>query len=58
MALAIHLNGGMVLVQDGKGHFRLWSEGVERRGNKDQLDVFSGREIHATDWNGDGGRTC
>ena len=54
MALAVHLNGGIVLVQDGKGHFRLWSEGVERRQDKDQTGVFSGREIHATDWNGDG----
>lgn len=51
VATASHLRGVLAMVGDGKGNFRLWSEGIEfdRKG-----EAFSSRALEAADWNGDG----
>lgn len=55
MALAVHLRGVVVLVDDGEGTFVPWSEGIGfvAPGSGKPLG-FSSRAIVAADWNGDG----
>jgi hypothetical protein len=49
VAFGIHLRGLLVLVGDGRGGFRPWSEGIELG-----PPAFSSRTIEALDWDGDG----
>jgi hypothetical protein len=55
LALACHLRGIAVLVGDGKGTFREWSEGIEFRvpGRGETAPPFSSRALVVADWNGD-----
>lgn len=54
LALASHLRGITVLVGDGKGRFKPWTEGIDFAPNEQQTPIFSSRAIEAVDWNGDG----
>ncbi|MEA2601797.1 MAG: hypothetical protein QOF89_2789 [Acidobacteriota bacterium] len=54
LAISSHLRGMTVLVGDGKGNFRPWSQGIEFQANDQDTPVFSSRAIAAVDWNGDG----
>lgn len=55
MALAVHLRGVVVLVDDGQGRFVPWSEGIGFVApGSNQPQGFSSRAIVAVDWNGDG----
>jgi hypothetical protein len=54
LALAIHLKGVLVLVQDGKGRFTLQSEGIPFQESSTDPPGFSSRAIAATDWDRDG----
>jgi VCBS repeat protein/FG-GAP repeat protein len=54
IALACHLRGIAVMVGDGRGHFRLWSQGIGFQAADSDVPVFSSRAIVAVDWNRDG----
>jgi hypothetical protein len=55
VALAMHVLGLRALVGDGKGGFKLWSEGLDYRTPQagDPPPGFSSRAIRVADWNGD-----
>jgi len=55
VALSMHVLGLRALVGDGKGAFKLWSEGLDYRRPKagDAPPGFSSRAIKAVDWDGD-----
>lgn len=58
LALAVHLRGVVVLVNDGEGRFGRWSEGIpyaqiEGSGARGPGRLTS-RALEAVDWNGDG----
>jgi hypothetical protein len=52
LAIASHLRGISAMIQEEKGTFRLWSQGIEF--NPLGTDSFSSREIEPVDWNRDG----
>jgi hypothetical protein len=52
LAIASHLRGISVLIQEEKGTFRLWSQGIQF--NPLGIDAFSSRAIQPVDWNRDG----
>lgn len=56
LALGVHIRGLVVLLHDGDGRFRSWSEGLPyaqpERG--EGTGTFSTRTLAAVDWNGDG----
>jgi hypothetical protein len=54
LAFGFHLLGAFVLAQRDDGEFVPWNEGIALRTDKDAQIDFSGREVVATDWNGDG----
>ncbi|HVG26141.1 MAG TPA: VCBS repeat-containing protein [Acidobacteriaceae bacterium] len=54
LAIASHLRGITVVVGDGKGNFRPWSEGIEFEADDQDKPIFSSRAITVVDWNGDG----
>ncbi len=54
LAFGFHLLGAFVLAQRDDGEFVPWNEGIALRTDKDAAIDFSGREILATDWTGDG----
>lgn len=54
LALASHLRGIVAMLGDGRGNFRLWSDGIEFQASDQAAAVFSSRAIEAVDWNGDG----
>jgi hypothetical protein len=55
LALGSHLRGITALRQDGRGDFRLWSQGIEfGTGGEAAGPAFSSREIELVDWNRDG----
>jgi hypothetical protein len=54
LALAVHLRGVVVLLHDGKGAFRLGSQGIPFKSAAAEPEVFSSRAIVATDWDRDG----
>lgn len=56
IALGIHLRGLTVLVNDGRGGFTPWADGLDLRlPNAPGAEPhFSSRAIAAVDWNGDG----
>jgi FG-GAP-like repeat/FG-GAP repeat len=55
VALGMHILGLRALVGDGKGGFKLWTEGLDYRTPRagDPPPGFSSRAITAVDWNGD-----
>ncbi|HKH43998.1 MAG TPA: VCBS repeat-containing protein [Thermoanaerobaculia bacterium] len=55
VALSMHILGLRAFVGDGKGAFKLWSEGLDYRKPKagDPPPGFSSRAIEAVDWDGD-----
>ncbi len=55
LALAMHLTGIRVMVWDGEGGFRLWTEGTDYGDSAaGGPPRYSARAIRAVDWNGDG----
>ena len=56
LAFAVHLRGLAVFVGDGKGGFKLWSDGLEYAAPEAHQGTasFSSRAITSADWNGDG----
>jgi hypothetical protein len=54
LAIASHLRGITVVVGDGKGNFKPWSEGIDFEANDQDKPIFSSRAITVVDWNGDG----
>lgn len=56
LALGIHLRGVRVLINDGKGAFSEWSEGLDYQvpGRGNFGTGFSSRTVEALDWDGDG----
>lgn len=55
MALAMHLRGVLVLVGDGRGGFRTWSQGIDLgQVGSGAKHIFSSRTLAAVDWNRDG----
>jgi FG-GAP-like repeat/FG-GAP repeat len=56
LALAIHLRGLRVLLGDGAGNFRDWSQGLDYQvpGQGGDARGYSSRTVAAVDWNGDG----
>lgn len=57
LVLASHLRGIVALVNDGKGGFSPWTQGIDfavQPGPEDQTTAFSSREIEIFDWNRDG----
>jgi VCBS repeat protein len=54
LALAIHLHGLLVLVNDGHGRFSPWTEGIGLQRGASDPPAFSSRALRAVDWNGDG----
>jgi hypothetical protein len=57
LALGIHLRGLVALFGDGKGNFKLESQGLAFQGGQltpGQVSQFSSRAIDVVDWNGDG----
>jgi hypothetical protein len=52
LVIASHLRGISAMIQEEKGMFRLWSQGIEF--NPLGTDSFSSREIKPIDWNRDG----
>jgi hypothetical protein len=55
LALGIHMLGMVALVNDGKGGFEPWTEGIDlARPGKGVITTFSSRAVEATDWNNDG----
>ena len=57
LVLASHLRGIVAMVNDGKGSFRTWSQGLEfavEPAPGEAAKAFSSREIEIADWNRDG----
>lgn len=55
LVLGNHLKGIVALVNDGKGTFQPWSEGIDFAARPDPGTVaFSSREVEIADWNRDG----
>lgn len=56
LALGVHIRGVVVLLHDGEGAFRSWSEGLPyaQPDRGEGTGAFSTRTIVAHDWNGDG----
>lgn len=54
LALASHLRGVTAMLGDGKGHFTLWSKGIEFAAEGDTAPPFSSRALEIFDWNADG----
>jgi hypothetical protein len=57
LVLASHLRGITAMVQEGKGAFRPWTQGIEFSPglrSEDAGTAFSSREIELVDWNRDG----
>lgn len=55
IALAAHLRGLTVLVQESEGHFAPWADGLDLRLPAGGVEPpFTSRAIAVTDWNGDG----
>jgi len=55
MVVAMHVLGMRALLGDGKGNFKLWSQGLDYRipQSGDAPPGFSSRAIRIVDWNGD-----
>jgi hypothetical protein len=55
VAVAMHILGLRAFIGDGKGGFKLWSEGLDYRDpNQGEGALgYSSRSIEAVDWNGD-----
>ncbi|MEM9597788.1 MAG: VCBS repeat-containing protein, partial [Acidobacteriota bacterium] len=56
LAFGFHLRGLLVLLGDGEGRFRAWTEGIglDFPGRGGDATAFSSRAIDVIDWNGDG----
>jgi hypothetical protein len=57
LVLASHLRGITAMIQEGKGVFRPWTQGIEFSPglrSEDAGNAFSSREIELVDWNRDG----
>jgi hypothetical protein len=56
LVVASHLRGITALVGDGKGGFKVWSQGIEfiLPGGSETSPAFSSRAIQVLDWNHDG----
>ena len=57
LVLASHLRGITAMIQEGKGSFRPWTQGIEFSPGirpEDAGNAFSSREIELVDWNRDG----
>lgn len=56
LAFGVHLRGILAVVGDGKGNFRLASEGIDfdLPGSKTPLGAFASKSLAAVDWNQDG----
>jgi len=55
LALAVHLRGVVVLVDDGEGGLRRWSEGLEyAKPDQGGPGVLTSRAVAPVDWDGDG----
>lgn len=57
LVLASHLRGVTAMIQEGKGIFRPWTQGIEFSPglrSDDAGNAFSSREIELVDWNRDG----
>lgn len=56
LALGVHIRGLVVLLHDGEGRFRSWSEGLpySQPDRGEGSGSFSTRTVAAVDWNGDG----
>lgn len=57
LVLASHLRGITAMVQEGKGTFRPWTQGIEFAPglrSEEAGTAFSSREIELVDWNRDG----
>lgn len=56
IALAAHLRGVTVLINEGQGHFAPWNEGLALQTPADQVGApaFTSRAIAVADWNRDG----
>lgn len=54
MALAAHLRGLTVLIQEGKGQFAPWNSGLRLEApNPAAAPLFTSRRLELLDWNGD-----
>jgi hypothetical protein len=54
LVIASHLKGVTAMLGDGKGHFTLWSKGIEFATEGATSPAFSSRAVQIADWNGDG----
>jgi hypothetical protein len=54
LVIASHLRGVTAMLGDGKGHFTLWSKGIDFAAEGDTAPPFSSRAVEVLDWNGDG----
>ncbi|HWM89344.1 MAG TPA: VCBS repeat-containing protein [Thermoanaerobaculia bacterium] len=57
LVLGNHLKGVAALVNDGKGTFTMWNQGIEFQASPDPdapAPAFSSREVEIADWNRDG----
>lgn len=55
MVLAMHINGMVALVGDGRGGFRSWGEGLDYwERSTGEVPGFSSRAMAVVDWNRDG----
>lgn len=57
LVLASHLRGIVALLNDGKGGFSPWTQGIDfavQPGPEDTATAFSSREVEIFDWNRDG----
>jgi hypothetical protein len=54
LVIASHLRGVTAMLGDGKGHFTLWSKGIDFAAEGDVAPPFSSRAVEVLDWNGDG----
>lgn len=56
IALAAHLRGVAVLINEGQGHFAPWNEGLALQTPADQVGApaFTSRALAVADWNRDG----
>ena len=55
MAFGVHMRGMLSVVNDGKGGFEPWGEGIAfDRPGSGRISAFSSRSLDAVDWNGDG----
>ncbi len=55
IVLGVHLHGILVLLNEGRGKFKPWGEGVDFRVPSSGVEpVFSSRAVALADWNRDG----